>query len=143
MAEPVRKGCPELIRRPEGWTAIFRTDRRALSEDGRFRTGPPHSAEETPSLTAEGHRRNENRRRRVFRQPSAARPVRRAAARRSRAVTRRIFSHATVLRRRRPDTRMPRTKMFAMTGTAELNATIDRVAPHVLGLLADGTPRTK
>src|SRR3954463_2116478 len=38
MAEPVRKGCPELIRRPEGWTAIFRTDRRALSEDGRFRT---------------------------------------------------------------------------------------------------------
>jgi hypothetical protein len=30
-----------------------------------------------------------------------------------------------------------------MTGTAELNATIERVAPDVLGLLADGTPRTK
>ena len=37
---------------------------------------------------------------------------------------------------------MPRTKLF-MTGTAELNATIERVAPDVLGLLADGVPRTK
>ena len=34
---------------------------------------------------------------------------------------------------------MPR----AMTGTAELNATIERVAPDVLGLLADGVSRTK
>ena len=44
-----------------------------------------------------------------------------------------------------PDTgtRMPRTKMSAMTGTAELNVMIDQVAPDVLGLLADGTPRTK
>ena len=31
----------------------------------------------------------------------------------------------------------------ALTGTAELNATIERVAPDVLGLLADGVPRTK
>ena len=30
-----------------------------------------------------------------------------------------------------------------LTGTAELNATIDRVAPAVLGLLADGVPRTR
>ena len=29
------------------------------------------------------------------------------------------------------------------TGTAELNATIERIAPAVLGLLADGVPRTK
>ena len=34
---------------------------------------------------------------------------------------------------------MPR----AMTGTAELNATIERVAPAILGLLADGVPRTR
>jgi hypothetical protein len=34
---------------------------------------------------------------------------------------------------------MPR----AMTGTDELNAMIERVAPDVLGLLADGGPRTK
>jgi hypothetical protein len=38
---------------------------------------------------------------------------------------------------------MTRTKHSAMTGTAELNATIDRVAPAILALLADGTPRTK
>ena len=30
-----------------------------------------------------------------------------------------------------------------MTGTAELNATIERDAPDVLGLLTDGVPRTK
>ena len=36
---------------------------------------------------------------------------------------------------------MPRTKTF--TGTAELNATIERVAPDVLGLLADGVARRK
>ena len=29
------------------------------------------------------------------------------------------------------------------TGTAELNAMIERVTPDVLGLLADGVPRTK
>ncbi len=38
---------------------------------------------------------------------------------------------------------MPRTKMSALTGTAELNAMIERVTPDVLGLLADGTPRSK
>ena len=38
---------------------------------------------------------------------------------------------------------MSRTKMSAMTGTAELNAMIERVTPDVLELLADGMPRTK
>jgi hypothetical protein len=38
---------------------------------------------------------------------------------------------------------MPRTKHSAMTGTAELNAMIERVAPDILELLADGVPRTK
>jgi len=38
---------------------------------------------------------------------------------------------------------MPPTKASAFTGTAELNATIERVAPDVLALLADGVPRTK
>ena len=31
----------------------------------------------------------------------------------------------------------------ALTGTAELNAMIERVAPDILELLADGVPRTK
>ncbi len=38
---------------------------------------------------------------------------------------------------------MPRTRTPALTGTAELNATIDRVAPSILALLADGLPRSK
>jgi hypothetical protein len=38
---------------------------------------------------------------------------------------------------------MPRTKAFALTGTAELNAMIERVAPDILALLADSVPRTK
>jgi hypothetical protein len=38
---------------------------------------------------------------------------------------------------------MPRAKSSALTGTAGLNAMIERVAPDVLGLLAGGTPRTK
>ena len=38
---------------------------------------------------------------------------------------------------------MPRPKPSALTGTAELNATIERVAPDILGLLADGVPRRK
>jgi hypothetical protein len=38
---------------------------------------------------------------------------------------------------------MSRTKPSAMTGTAELNAMIERVAPDVLALLADGVPRTR
>jgi hypothetical protein len=41
-------------------------------------------------------------------------------------------------------TRMPRTKAFAANaGSAELNAMIDRVAPSILELLADGVPRRK
>ena len=38
---------------------------------------------------------------------------------------------------------MPRPKPSALTGTAELNAMIDRIAPAILGLLADGVPRRK
>jgi hypothetical protein len=38
---------------------------------------------------------------------------------------------------------MPRTKALAITGTVELNAMIERVAPDILVLLADGVPRTK
>ncbi len=38
---------------------------------------------------------------------------------------------------------MSRPKPAAFTGSAELNATIERVAPAVLGLLADGVPRTR
>jgi hypothetical protein len=38
---------------------------------------------------------------------------------------------------------MPRPKPSAITGTAELNAMIERVAPAILALLADGVPRTK
>jgi len=38
---------------------------------------------------------------------------------------------------------MPRAKSSALTGTAELNAMIQRVAPDVLALLADGVPRTR
>ena len=36
-----------------------------------------------------------------------------------------------------------RPKPSALTGTAELNATIERVAPAILALLADGVPRPK
>ena len=38
---------------------------------------------------------------------------------------------------------MPRPKPSTLTGTAELNAMIERIAPDVLGLLADGVPRSK
>ena len=38
---------------------------------------------------------------------------------------------------------MPRPKPSALTGTAELNAMIERVAPDILELLADGVPRSK
>jgi hypothetical protein len=38
---------------------------------------------------------------------------------------------------------MPRPKSSALTGTAELNAMIERVAPDILAMLADGVPRTK
>ena len=39
---------------------------------------------------------------------------------------------------------MPRTKAFAANaGSAEINAMIERVAPSILELLADGVPRSK
>ena len=38
---------------------------------------------------------------------------------------------------------MSRSKPSALTGTAELNAMIERVAPDILALLADGVPRRK
>ena len=38
---------------------------------------------------------------------------------------------------------MPRPKPSAFTGSADVHASIDRVAPSVLALLADGVPRTK
>jgi hypothetical protein len=38
---------------------------------------------------------------------------------------------------------MPRPRPSTFSGTAELNAMIERVAPAVLELLADGRPRTK
>src|SRR4051794_23870816 len=48
------------------------------------------------------------------------------------------------LGQRRPPhrrTRMPNARTF--TGSAEINAMVARVAPAVLELLADGTPRSK
>ena len=38
---------------------------------------------------------------------------------------------------------MPRSKPSVLTGTAELNVMIERVAPSILALLADGLPRSK
>ena len=38
---------------------------------------------------------------------------------------------------------MPRARASAFTGTADLDATIERIAPDVLALLADGEPRRK
>jgi hypothetical protein len=38
---------------------------------------------------------------------------------------------------------MLRPKPSALTGSTEINAMIERVAPAILGLLADGVPRTK
>ena len=38
---------------------------------------------------------------------------------------------------------MPRPRHSTMTGTTELNAMIECVAPAILELLADGVPRTK
>ena len=39
---------------------------------------------------------------------------------------------------------MPRTKAFAANaGSAEINAMVERVAPSILELLADGVPRRK
>ena len=42
-------------------------------------------------------------------------------------------------RPRKPPAAAPRT----FVGSASINATIDRVAPAILALLADGTPRRK
>src|SRR4051794_5749851 len=52
-------------------------------------------------------------------------------------------AHVRVRIEPRHRTRMSRTKPSAMTGTAELNAMIKRVAPDILALLADGVPRRK
>jgi len=38
---------------------------------------------------------------------------------------------------------MPRPRSSVLAGTAELNATIDRVAPAILDLFAAGVPRSK
>ena len=38
---------------------------------------------------------------------------------------------------------MHRPRHPTFTGSADLNATIERVAPSILALLADGVPRTK
>jgi hypothetical protein len=38
---------------------------------------------------------------------------------------------------------MPHAKPSALTGSAELNMMIERGAPSILELLADGVPRTK
>ena len=38
---------------------------------------------------------------------------------------------------------MSRPRPFAFVGTAKLNAMIERVAPDVLAVLADGVPRTR
>jgi len=38
---------------------------------------------------------------------------------------------------------MPRPKPSAFTGSADVNAMVERVAPDILALLADGMPRTK
>jgi hypothetical protein len=38
---------------------------------------------------------------------------------------------------------MPRPKPSAFAGSADVHAMVERVAPAILGLLADGVPRTK
>ena len=38
---------------------------------------------------------------------------------------------------------MPRLKPSAFTGSADVDAMVERVAPDVLALLADGVPRPK
>ena len=38
---------------------------------------------------------------------------------------------------------MPRAKPSAFTGSADVHAMVERVAPDVLELLGDGVPRTK
>jgi len=68
---------------------------------------------------------------------ASAAPATRAASRRT------LSTWLTPYPRPLDRTRMSRPKASALTGTAELNATIERVAPAVLELLADGTPRTK
>src|SRR4051794_35201868 len=50
-------------------------------------------------------------------------------------------SHPRHRTRMPTSTRKPSPHEF--TGSAELNATVERVAPSILELLADGVPRTK
>ena len=38
---------------------------------------------------------------------------------------------------------MPRAKPSVFTGSADVNAMVERIAPDILGLLADGVPRNK
>jgi hypothetical protein len=38
---------------------------------------------------------------------------------------------------------MPRAKPSAFTGSADVDAMVERVAPDILALLADGVPRRK
>jgi hypothetical protein len=38
---------------------------------------------------------------------------------------------------------MPRPKPSAFTGSTDINAMVERIAPDILALLADGAPRTK
>ena len=38
---------------------------------------------------------------------------------------------------------MPRPKPSAFTGSADVNAMVERVAPDILALLADAVPRSK
>ena len=38
---------------------------------------------------------------------------------------------------------MPRPRPSTFTGSADVNAMVERIAPDVLGLLADGVPRSK
>jgi hypothetical protein len=60
------------------------------------------------------------------------------------ATTCRTSSAWLTLHLRLPDRpRMPRPEPSASTGSADVDAMVERVAPDILALLADGVPRTK
>jgi hypothetical protein len=60
------------------------------------------------------------------------------------ATTCRTSSAWLTLHLRLPDrSRMPRPEPSASTGSADVDAMVERVAPDILALLADGVPRTK
>ena len=60
------------------------------------------------------------------------------------AASRRTPSAWLTLHPRLPDRpRMPRPKPSAFTGSADVDAMVERVAPSILALLADGVPRRK